>query len=75
MNRNKPNRSRNAVVRSAPILRKGGAHERTRKAKRRQAKVALKRDLGGSAESFSTKTPVPSLPSILVTTTMAAWAP
>ncbi len=47
----KPVVKRNPVVRSATILRKGGAHGKSRKAERQDQKVRLKREIRHDRES------------------------
>lgn len=42
---------RNHVVRNATILRKGGAHGKTRKAERQDRKIRLKREIRQDRES------------------------
>lgn len=43
--------TRNPVVRNATILRKGGAHGKTRKAERQDRKIQLKREIRHDRES------------------------
>lgn len=48
-----PERSRNPLH-DHPLLHKGGAHGKTRKAERRQAKVHLRRELGPQSAAAAT---------------------
>ncbi|MDE2089559.1 MAG: hypothetical protein KGJ12_06020 [Gammaproteobacteria bacterium] len=41
---------RNLAAKNNPLLRKGGAHGKTRKAERRSARVAVQRNLGEPAD-------------------------
>lgn len=49
----KPRRTapRNPVVRHATILRKGGAHEKSRKAERQDHRIRLRREIRSNDES------------------------